>query len=133
MEWQLLVAVANHGQSGNGGGSPIKTKLFCLLVSIYNLPICWHLYKLTIWLLQPAAWTTTQIGVCMQSYNMKRNMFDGPTPPNAAISRTRLGRITSSSHVWDSLTEHSSTLPLYPLITRKTIGLASRCMHSTPF
>lgn len=30
VEWQLLVALANLGLSGNGGGSPIKAKLFSL-------------------------------------------------------------------------------------------------------
>lgn len=30
VEWQLLVTLANLGLSGNGGGSPIKAKLFSL-------------------------------------------------------------------------------------------------------
>lgn len=30
VEWQLLVALTNLGLLGNGGGSPIKAKLFSL-------------------------------------------------------------------------------------------------------
>lgn len=36
VEWQLLVALANLGLSGNGGGSPIKAKLFSLVGRLLN-------------------------------------------------------------------------------------------------
>lgn len=95
--WQLLVALANFGLSGNGGGCPIKAKLFALagglLRSTLTVCVCLTLSAcLTDLCISSAGSVDNYTNRCIYAImQLEKEYVRWPTPSERKVIKDRIG------------------------------------------